>query len=198
MPNLTSNLELPRCPHCAVASPNLSRIHHFDTNGHDKANKRVWGIYVCGRCGGVVTASANNHGKPIGEYHPSTSEVDIEIPDRPKQFLQQAVESLHAPAGAQLLCASSVDAMLKEKGYMDGSLYARIEQAAADHLITDEMARWAHEVRLDANDQRHADQEAAMPTQQDAKRVVDFTTALAQFLFVLPAKVSQGLQEANE
>ena len=51
-----------------------------------------------------------------------------------------------------MLAASAVDSMLKEKGYKDGSLYKRIEQAAGDHLITAEMASWAHEVRLDAND----------------------------------------------
>ena len=68
-----------------------------------------------------------------------------------------------APAGAVMLAASSVDAMLKEKGYNEGSLYARIGQARDDHLITADMAEWAHEVRLDANDQRHADEAAALP-----------------------------------
>ncbi len=52
-----------------------------------------------------------------------------------------------------MLAASSIDAMLKEKGYKVGGLYDRIKQAAKDHLITDEMAAWAHDVRLDANDQ---------------------------------------------
>ena len=56
-----------------------------------------------------------------------------------------------------MLSASSIDAMLKSKGYKKGNLYKRIEKAAEDHLITSEMAKWAHQVRLGANDERHAD-----------------------------------------
>jgi len=97
-----------------------------------------------------------------------------------------------------MLAASSVDSMLKLKGYKEGSLYARIEQAAKDHLITADMAKWAHDVRLDANDQRHADDNAPLPTFEDAKRCVDFAQALAQFIFVLPARVQRGIAEAGK
>jgi hypothetical protein len=92
-----------------------------------------------------------------------------------------------------MLAASAVDSLLKAKGYDSGSLYSRIDKAAADHLITTEMAAWAHDVRLEANGQRHADAELALPTTVDADRVIDFAKALAEFLFVLPAKVAKGL-----
>ncbi|MNG17315.1 hypothetical protein D3C84_1012940 [compost metagenome] len=95
-----------------------------------------------------------------------------------------------------MLTASAVDSMLKDKGYKEGSLYKRIDKAAADHLITVEMAEWAHEVRLDANDQRHADDEGALPDEADARKSIEFTLALAQFLFVLPARVAQGRSRA--
>lgn len=91
-----------------------------------------------------------------------------------------------------MLAASSVDAMLKAKGYKEGNLYTRIEEALEDHLITPEMADWAHEVRLDANDQRHDDEEAPLPEQSDAEKVIEFASALAQFLFVLPARIQRG------
>jgi len=96
-----------------------------------------------------------------------------------------------------MLSASSVDAMLKEKGYSEGSLYTRINKAVEKHLITPEMAQWAHDIRLDANNQRHADENACLPTEDDARRCVEFATALAQFLFVLPARVQRGLADAE-
>jgi hypothetical protein len=96
-----------------------------------------------------------------------------------------------------MLAASSVDSMLKIKGYKEGTLYARIEQATKEHVITADMAKWAHDVRLDANDQRHADDNAPLPTAEDAKRCVDFSQALAQFIFVLPARVQRGIAEAG-
>jgi hypothetical protein len=97
-----------------------------------------------------------------------------------------------------MLAASAVDSMLKIKGYKEGSLYARIEKAVEDQLITKEMATWAHEVRLDANDQRHVDEAAVLPTPEDAKRAIDFALALAQFLFVLPAQVQRGIDAAKK
>jgi hypothetical protein len=193
MPNLAKNLILNRCPHCSVANPFLNSLHHFETTDHQGRNQRRWRIYGCGSCGGVVSAWGSNFDQPVGGYFPTSPDIDAEIPDRPRTFLQQAQESLHAPAGAVMLCASGVDAMLKIKGYTEGSLYSRIEKAAADHLITPDMAAWAHEVRLDANDQRHADQAVALPNQQDAIRVLDFANALAEFLFVLPSRVQRGL-----
>jgi len=139
----------------------------------------------------VLTLSAAN-GDSILEAWPPAFSVPDSVPQRAREFLLQAAASLHAPAGAVMLTASAVDAMLKEKGYKDGTLNARIKTAAADHLITSEMAEWAHEIRLDANDQRHADESVPLPNQADANRSLDFAQALAQFMFVLPARVSVG------
>lgn len=193
MPLLGQNLVLSRCPHCAVASPNLFKTHQMDTNDHFGVLKRTWGIYSCGSCGGVVVAWSISWGKEVVEFFPSSQTAKEDVPERPRTFLQQAMESLHAPAGAVMLAGSAVDSMLKLKGYTEGSLYNRIEQAAAHHLITEEMARWAHEVRLDANDQRHADEAASLPTMDDAKRVIEFASAFAEYLFVLPSRIQRGI-----
>lgn len=56
------------------------------------------------------------------------------------------------------------------------------------------MAQWAHEIRLDANEQRHVDVSATLPTEKDAKLTFDFAVAFAEYLFVLPAKVSRGIE----
>ena len=55
----------------------------------------------------------------------------------------------------------------------------------------------AHRVRLDANSKRHVDENEPLPTTEDARRSIAFVKALAEFLFVLPAKVSEGLQESE-
>lgn len=128
---------------------------------------------------------------------PNRATLADAIPDRARRYLEQARESLHAPAGAVMLAASAVDAMLKHRGLKDGSLYARIEAAVEEHLITVEMSQWAHAVRLDANDQRHADDNAQLPGTDDATRSIEFATALADILFVLPARITTGLGSAG-
>ena len=84
--------------------------------------------------------------------------------------------------------------MLKEKGYKEGTLNTRINEAANDHLTTEDMAAWAHDIRLDANAQRHADESQSVAEASDAEKVIEFATALAQFLFVLPTRVERGLK----
>lgn len=186
-------LALDRCPHCNIAQPRLQNMWAAVSKNHSGNNERIWIAYCCGTCGGMLLAASLHGGNgDITDIWPSPQTVADALPQRARDFLSQAISSLHAPAGAVMLTASAVDAMLKEKGYKTGSLNARIDQAATDHLITDEMAAWAHEIRLDANDQRHADETAPLPSEVDAKKVIEFANALAQFLFVLPARVERG------
>ena len=140
----------------------------------------------------LTVASSFIQNSDITNIWPSPFSVSETLPARAREFLTQAVASLHAPAGAIMLTASAVDAMLKDKGFKDGSLNSRIDAAAKAHLITAEMAAWAHEIRLDANDQRHADEAAALPEAADATKGIEFANALSQFLYVLPARVERG------
>lgn len=198
MSRLDKDLIIDRCPHCNVDKPNLISNTNFETNNYNNTDHRFWKTYVCQRCGGVTTAwTRNSSNGIIDEMFPSTLSVDESIPDRAKQYLNQAIDSKHAPAGSIMLSASSVDAMLKEKGYNSGKLYTRINKAVKDNLITKEMADWAHEVRLDANNQRHADEEAELPNEKDAQKTIDFTLALAQFLFVMPSRIILGIKSAQ-
>ena len=178
MPTLSGTLALSRCPQCSIARPHLSQQWQIDTNNSTSNRPRRWVVYLCSTCGGLVSAWALSQGQEIQDHFPKAATVSVELPERPRTFLAQAQESLHAPAGAVMLAASAVDAMLKQRGLSDGSLYSRIEKAAEQHLITSEMAQWAHAVRLDANDQRHADDSAPLPTETDAQRSIDFATAL--------------------
>ncbi len=190
-------LALLRCPHCQVAHPNLTRGAVFQTTSADGHHQRTWSLYTCATCGGVVTTAASGAGADIVEMFPTATTVDDALPERAREYLVQGYESLNAPAGAVMLAACAVDAMLKAKGLTEGSLYHRIDQAAAAHIITEDMSKWAHQVRLDANDQRHADEGAALPTAEDAQRVVDFARALGDFMFVLPSRVTRGLTESG-
>ena len=188
-----NELPLERCPHCGVAKPRIGMLGGYhETQDSEGQSHRYWHEYVCASCGGVILAVTKAVRGVIEQMWPEGDTLPVSIPDRARAFLKQALDSLHAPSGAQILAASAVDAMLKAKGYKDGKLYTRIKAAEDDHLITTEMAEWAHEVRLDANEQRHDDEAAALPTQEEAKKTIEFAKALAQFLFVLPAMVKSG------
>ena len=77
MPKLTQNLVINRCPHCAVANPNLFTQHNLATKDHAGGNSRAWVIYVCGGCGGVVTASAPDSGAEVLMWTPHCQQQNV-------------------------------------------------------------------------------------------------------------------------
>jgi len=198
---LEQQLPLERCPHCSIHRPTLTMLHPAQTAAFDGSNLRFWGIYACRACGGIVVAwartGANNTAGPIEGMFPQQDEPSDIIPATARKYIHQAQESLHVPDGAVMLAASNVDAMLKAKESRDGSLYSRIKRAADAHIITSDMALWAHHVRLEANNPRHVDEGEPHATPEAARQAVEFAAALANILFVLPSRVTRGLKEAG-
>ena len=192
MPKVSVRLDLDRCPHCGIAKPLLNR-----QSAH-QARKRFYATYACSACAEIVLAAAQTDNGSMLECWPPALSVSDHIPARAREYLRQAQESLGQAAGSLMLSASAVDAMLKDKGLKDGSLKARIDLAAERHLITPDMTRWAHQVRLDANDQRHADEASDLPTETESRRSLTFALALAEVLYVLPARVSRGIDETKD
>ena len=202
-----ATLPLHRCPHCQIAKPLLS----FCELNYEAANDiRMWAAYVCSHCKNVVTARGHLEtvsGRPgqgnktaiADEVFPDAKAVEQELPETARKYLEQAHRSLgDAPDAAAMVAASSVDAMLKGKGYNEPklSLHDRINQAVAAHLLTKEMGEWAHKVRLDSNNPRHADNDNPHVSPEQAKVVVEFAEALGHFLYVLPSRVAKGIGDA--
>ena len=197
MPLLIEQLDLARCPHCRIDRPNIAQLTATKTNSFNGTNERFWKVYRCHRCGGLIVASSNDERGEVAETYPQSIKLEEAIPAKARNYLDQAINSIHAPSASIMVAASAVDAMLKAKAYKEGSLYSRIDKASADGVITRDMAAWAHAVRLDANDERHADENSDLPNERDAQRCVDFTLALGQFLFVLPSRIERGLRDAK-
>lgn len=208
MAELGLQLEVDICPHCGTAKPTLALatingqgpLGIVQSQDYTGKNRFIWMTYVCSTCGKGVLAGAkinpDNTQERVGIF-PAPRTVSDEIPDAARSYLLQAIRSVSAPDGAVMLAASSVDAMLKAKKLVNGSLYTRINEARDTHIITPDMADWAHDVRLDANDPRHADLDQPHHTLQSAERAVEFAMALADVLFVLPARVQRGRSAAR-
>ena len=132
------------------------------------------------------------------EIWPESNGLSDDIPAEPLDYLMQTGETLNSPRASVVTSAGAVDAMLKARGLTDGSLYKRIDEAVTTGILTTDMAEWAHDVRLDANDQLHADLRAIPPTLEDAKRCLEFAKGLSDILFVLPARVTRGKSVAQQ
>jgi Domain of unknown function (DUF4145) len=195
-----------RCSHCGVSNPLITKTTQLMIHDHrEHVNFNEWYFCgVCSKCNHQILFHGWAHRKndiQIGEphevhifkYYPESISVDENIPIKARDYLSQALESLHAPDGAVMLSASAIDAMLKDQGYSNKkeSLYNRIEMACSDGLLTESMRDWAHEIRLSANDPRHADEDFEGSTKRDAEQTLAFAQALGEYLYVLPARVKK-------
>jgi hypothetical protein len=209
-----AQLALPRCPHCNVANPALELKQNIDAapaRAQLMARPGLayqWHIYICRTCAGLIAAAAirtsqNNYygqsGNTIPFYWmiPAPKYLDKKLPSRVARYLGQAQETIASPAASIIMSASAIDAMLKEKGLKDGSLFDRINKAASDGIITKDLAAVAHDVRLGANDERHADEDAALTTDEDAQRCLEFAEAIAEMVFILPTRVKAPAPKAS-
>src|SRR5437879_2172088 len=144
----SQHLSLKRCPHCAVANPTISNRVAFDaTPARYETLKGLgaslhWSVYACATCGGLVAAAVLRAGdgrflgaQPGGFIAywivPRPRTVAASLPQRVAYYLSQAQETLTSPSASVVMSASAVDAILKDRGYREGSLHSRIEQAAA-------------------------------------------------------------------
>ncbi|MBO6692940.1 DUF4145 domain-containing protein [Parvibaculum sp.] len=164
--------------------------------------KRVWAAFACLSCGSLVTAEgvpgSDVNNALIENIYPDMWMADNEIPAQARRYLDQARRTLASPDASVLMSAASLDAMLKEKGLADGSLFARIELAVKNGILTEGMAQWAQRVRLDANNPRHADADVPHLTGEDARRAFDFAKSIAEILYVLPGRMPLGEEGGAE
>jgi hypothetical protein len=199
-----------RCPHCAVANPQMKVVWTSETfpEPDSPSAGHNWGACQCTSCSNLILVKCKrtvrahvSQGFPknlnIDEIFPTPEAVDVAIPESARKYLIQAHETLHAPDAAALMAASAVDAMLKEHGLAEGNLYNRIDQAVEQHILTAPMGQWAHAVRLEANNVRHADQTNPHLTRPQAQQVDEFASALGDFLYVLTAKIAKGVEDAK-
>ncbi len=196
-------IPLRRCPYCGVARPQMlpTWLSAF-TEGVNGFPGRIWGAFRCTSCGQIVLAGGhgghNTQQASIERIYPGFLNAAEELPEPARKYLQQAYETLHAPDAAAVMAGSAVDAMLKAKGYSDGSLYNRVDQAVADHVLIKEMGDWAHWVRLGSNRPRHADKDSPHISVSEAQQSVEFAQALGEFLFVLSSRITAGIEKAEE
>lgn len=194
---------LNNCPHCGVARPEMVQLWRSECiiprgrsgYGHN------WVTYRCTSCNFVVLTQStlgNQSTRNLLALYPEVEAVAQELPENARRYLEQAIGSLHAPDGAAMLAGSAVDAMLKKKGLINGSVYSRIDTAIENGILTKDMGDWAHDVRLGSNRPRHSDAEDPHVTPKQARQAVEFVKTLGLVLFVLPSRVAKrGLDDGT-
>jgi hypothetical protein len=70
---LSKTLNLEKCPHCSINSPNLMHTgYDITTSNSEDGNQRNWRTYKCNKCGGLVIAFSSSSDNVVVEYYPAT------------------------------------------------------------------------------------------------------------------------------
>lgn len=165
-----------RCPDCNGAVTTFEYSHSGDEFGtivvdgaHDFDGRRFSRVlYMLFRCAGCYRGG-------IGKIHDEGRVIDGTL----EWFIPAAIEAAHIPdgvpegilkefreaelcathgawRGASGLLRSTLEKTLKANGYKDGNLASRIDEAAADGVITEARRKRAHEdIRVLGNDVLH-------------------------------------------
>ena len=122
-----------------------------------------------------------------------------ELPKRPRAILQNANDVRKSPVACVTTTVRAVEAMMAVKGYCDRSksLKQRINEAVKAGDLPEAMGDWAHEVR-ELGRETHTDEAPPpLPTDKEAEKALLFANTLAQYLFVLPARISKARKSAQ-
>ena len=96
-------LGVDNCPHCGVSSPLLARM--WKSTGHlprtDGGDTRTWAIFSCTSCSSLVSVECDPDETVINPHvcamYPTIWVADENIPDRAKNYLNQAMRALATP-----------------------------------------------------------------------------------------------------
>ncbi|MDE0705487.1 MAG: DUF4145 domain-containing protein, partial [Rhodospirillaceae bacterium] len=159
------------CPHCGTKSVAFSIVQEirFDSTSWDT-------LMTCGNCGRGVLATFQGSGeKPTqwvkrGDFRNyielklSPPKLDtgapMHTPENVAKFYAQGVDNLPGNwDAAGSMFRKTLETALKNKfPKIDGDLYHRIEGAAKDGGLTQDLAEWAHQIRLDGRSAVHEEE----------------------------------------
>ncbi|GGB49866.1 DUF4145 domain-containing protein [Blastomonas aquatica] len=162
-------------------------------------------LFICGACSEGVIWEWSGGADPCGyNGHISSHRITLlrqwpdeasgaapaDTPPTTSRYFEQATASLingHFDAAAMMFrkCLESATKLLSPES-TSKSLYSRIEALVAKGALTEDMGKWAHEVRLGGNDAAHDDEPFTI---SEAEELRNFIENFLRYAFTLPSAV---------
>ena len=179
---LPNGTVLTNCPHCnAHAAFGMSSNPILIDGAHQYQGKQYGRIAFlllsCGGCRHGVVAKIHDNGNFGGAQVECVHPASVERAGLPKgipegiqmEFREAELCAAHcAFRGASALLRSSLEKTLKANGYIKGDLKGKIDDAAADGVLTEARRKRAHEdIRVLGNDVMHDEWRTVAPDEYE-------------------------------
>ena len=123
---------------------------------------------------------------------PTVPEAPEHLPENVQIYYLEAVANVKtSPNAAGAMFRTALEEGLKtihSSAKKKETLQNRIDSAAAAGRITQDLAKWSHQVRVEGNNAVHAD---APFTREEAKNLHRFTELVMMYLFTLPGMLKE-------
>jgi hypothetical protein len=151
---------------------------------------------VPGSCGDLVKAqgSADQFHVLFGKQWPEAEkgEAPPDCPLNVANFFKQGAASHSAGSfdAAGMMFRKTLESATKslDATLAGQTLVKRIDSLTSNGIITNDLAAWAHEIRLGGNEAAH---EEAPFSQKDSGEMKSFTENFLRYVFTLPAAVAR-------
>lgn len=128
---------------------------------------------------------------PVRIYPQSARTLGIAVPNELRKIFREAAQCLSAKAftAAVLMCRKLLDGLCTIHAIPPGNLAKRLEALKTKGVIDERLLEWATELRMAGNAAAH--DIATVDNRQDAQDVLDFTEAIADYVFTLRKKFEE-------
>lgn len=185
------------CPYCGTAHVAFELV---DESWLPRRNERWHVCARCNHCAGFVVldmmAYADQENPPslyymsnpewfkIEKVYPASgAEIPAHLPEEVERLFKQGTDNVPAnPDAAGIMFRKTLEATLRDKcPAATGTLFQRIDQAVELDVLTDDLGRYAHTIRLEGNEAAHGTYD-----ETDAEQLHSLVTLVLNYVYTLP------------
>ena len=196
------------CAFCGEKG-NFALEHHAEKRKASSSKTLNFDTYKCGNCGGYVMVlwSASEFGGRRGLHSYSVLPYPLgkwEGSDNWSSTVERYWKQAHDNLGnenyeaAVLMARSALQAVTRSQGAKGDNLYEEIEDLAGAGVLPEVIKTWSHEVRLLARPAAHPGVDEPETDSRDAKDIVTFLDFLLEYIYDLPARISEYRKRRTE
>ena len=117
--------------------------------------------------------------------------VNPSVPDRIRTVYEEAISCFRAKAyrAAVLMCRKTLEEICRSHSHLEGDLAAALRQLRDKGIIESRLYLWADALRISGSEAAH--DAGVTGSREEASDVLDFTSALLEFVFTFQEKFEQ-------
>jgi len=176
------------CKHCLATVDAAVLATHDDQDREEPPGR--WSFCVCPRCNLPMLAVVCDYGDGFDEESRSRVYPPVErrqlgsaVPPAIQNAFKEAVLCFDAKAytASAIMCRKTLEGLCDAHGARTGNLAKRLAKLQSDGIIEKRLFEWAEALRILGNEAAHGVN--SRTSRQDCGDILEFTEALAQYVF---------------